>query len=131
MTAKWGQQHGGSVEVCYSFARGLGPCEAMGPTSDCQTKPERLHICEFCWDPHNNKGCPIYKSKQAAKQQTAEMRKKRGFAAAKSTPSPKHPGQGQGQGNPAAKALAARKAISRCAVCGQIGHWKGDPSVRR
>ena len=39
-------------------------------------------------------------------------------------------GGGKGRGS-AAESLAAKKAKSRCADCGQYGHWHGDPECSK
>ena len=65
-----------------------------------------------------------------AKQKTASLRVKRGFVA------PKSRADGRGKGSSASRADHGdrrpappdqRKASSRCADCGRLGHWRGDP----
>ena len=57
-----------------------------------------------------------------AKKHMADKKQKRGFEPTSSRGPPTKPGQQQSP-----QQQDSRKLKSRCAGCGQLGHWKGDP----
>ena len=75
----------------------------------------------------------------SAKKKLAQARQssQRGFAGrgsagrGSSVGSSSSKGSGKGRGGAGAETLAAKKAKSRCADCGQYGHWHGDPECSK
>ena len=46
-------------EICYSWAKGLGPCAGLAVGSECKAKVKRVHKCMHCLSPaHVNSDCP-------------------------------------------------------------------------
>ena len=46
-------------EICYSWAKGVGPCAGLAAGSDCKGRVRRVHKCMICFSPgHPNAECP-------------------------------------------------------------------------
>ena len=46
-------------EICYSWAKSVGPCAGLAAGSECKGKIKRVHKCMLCFSPaHPNAECP-------------------------------------------------------------------------
>ena len=46
-------------EICYSWAKNVGPCAGLSAGSECKGKVKRIHKCMLCFSPaHQNAECP-------------------------------------------------------------------------
>ena len=46
-------------EICFSWAKGLGPCAGLAVGAECKAKVKRVHKCMHCLSPaHVNSDCP-------------------------------------------------------------------------
>ena len=60
-------------------------------------------------------------------RRSLNLRKKKATTYSRRTSSLVSTTKGTSKGQAQPKSIAERKKTSKCAVCGQLGHWKGDP----